>query len=187
MDILIKLAYNFFYIGAFSFGGGYAMMPLIQDVVTNNGWMTDKGFSDMIAISQITPGPIAINMATYVGYISAGPIGSCIATISVCLPSLIIVCLLMKIIIKYNENQFVKAVFVGLKPAVTGLIAVAAYRVAIVSIVDINELKQFNILTAVNPILLVIAGFVMFSIYKFKLHPIIYILIAGIVGAVLKL
>jgi len=98
---LLKLFYNFFYVGAFAFGGGYAMIPMFQRVVAEQGWLTAGQFTDMIAISQMTPGPIAINMATYIGYQSAGVFGSLTATIAVCMPSFIMVTFLIKSILYY--------------------------------------------------------------------------------------
>ena len=183
---LVLLFINFFYIGSFSFGGGYAMMPLIQDVVVKYGWMTNEGFADMIAISQMTPGPIAINMATYVGFTTVGALGSITATIAVCMPALIIISIVMRYIMKYKESNVLNHILQGLKPATIGLIAAAAYKIAIISIFDIEEfMVNYNITKLIDPISLFITVGIMFCIYKYKIHPIIYILAAGVVGMIL--
>ena len=118
---------TFFIIGMFTIGGGYAMLSLIQnEVVTVHGWITDTTFTDIVAISQMTPGPIAINSATYIGYEVAGIWGSIVATIAVCLPALTIMMLLTRFFIKLHDNPYVKGVVAGMKPVVIGMIMAAA-------------------------------------------------------------
>ena len=124
---LIQLFISYLKIGFFGFGGGYAMLSLIHsEVVVHNGWLTNGEFSDIVAISQMTPGPIAINSATYVGYEVAGIWGSVVATIAVCLPALTIMMLLTRFFIKLHENRYVKGVVAGMKPVVIGMIMAAA-------------------------------------------------------------
>lgn len=124
---LIQLFISYLKIGFFGFGGGYAMLSLIHsEVVVHNGWLTNGEFSDIVAISQMTPGPIAINSATYVGYEVAGIWGSVVATIAVCLPALTIMMLLTRFFIKLHDNRYVKGVVAGMKPVVIGMIMAAA-------------------------------------------------------------
>jgi chromate transporter len=124
---LIQLFVSYLKIGFFGFGGGYAMLSLIHsEVVVHNGWLTNGEFSDIVAISQMTPGPIAINSATYVGYEVAGIWGSVVATIAVCLPALTIMMLLTRFFIKLHDNRYVKGVVAGMKPVVIGMIMAAA-------------------------------------------------------------
>lgn len=124
---LIQLFISYLKIGFFGFGGGYAMLSLIHsEVVVHNGWLTNGEFSDIVAISQMTPGPIAINSATYVGYEVAGVWGSVVATIAVCLPALTIMMLLTRFFIKLHDNGYVKGVVAGMKPVVIGMIMAAA-------------------------------------------------------------
>jgi chromate transporter len=124
---LIQLFISYLKIGFFGFGGGYAMLSLIHsEVVVHNGWLTNGQFSDIVAISQMTPGPIAINSATYVGYEVAGIWGSVVATIAVCLPALTIMMLLTRFFIKLHDNRYVKGVVAGMKPVVIGMIMAAA-------------------------------------------------------------
>lgn len=124
---LIHLFVSYLKIGFFGFGGGYAMLSLIHsEVVVHNGWLTNGEFSDIVAISQMTPGPIAINSATYIGYEVAGVAGSVVATIAVCLPALTIMMLLTRFFIKLHDNRYVKGVVAGMKPVVIGMIMAAA-------------------------------------------------------------
>lgn len=124
---LIHLFLSYLKIGFFGFGGGYAMLSLIHsEVVVHNGWLTNGEFSDIVAISQMTPGPIAINSATYIGYEVAGIWGSIVATIAVCLPALTIMMLLTRFFIKLHGNPYVKGVVAGMKPVVIGMIMAAA-------------------------------------------------------------
>lgn len=186
MTELFVLFLNFFYVGAFAFGGGYAMIPMFQRIVETQGWMTIEHFTDMIAISQMTPGPIAINMATFIGYQTAGVAGSLVATFAVCLPSFILVTFLIRFVLNFEDNRFLKGVLAVLRPVVAGLIAAAAYFIAInSSIVDLTKLKAGNnVLSIFDPLSVFLAASIIFAIYRFKKHPILYVLIAGVIGAI---
>ncbi len=118
----------FFKIGLFSFGGGYAMLPMIfQEVALKRSWVTEQSFTDILAISQITPGPIAINAATYVGIINTGNLtGAVMATMGVSFPSVLIMIILCKYIFKFQENKHLINMFAGLRPIVVGLVVAAA-------------------------------------------------------------
>ncbi|WP_096233493.1 chromate transporter [Thermoanaerobacterium sp. RBIITD] len=165
----LKLLFSFFKIGLFSFGGGYAMLPLIQQEVVNaNNWLTTKEFINVVAISQVTPGPVAINTATYVGYKVAGIIGSTFATVGVVLPSVIIILTMSKFFFKFRNNKYVDAAFTGLRPAVVGLIAAAAILVAYGSFIDYKSVIIF------------LAAFIATS--KYKVDPILMIILAGVIG-----
>lgn len=125
--IYLQLFVSYLKIGFFGFGGGYAMLSLIQhEIVVVRGWMTAAEFADIVAISQMTPGPIAINSATYIGYTVAGVWGSVLATVSVCLPALTIMILVTKFYMKLHNNKYVLGAMAGLKPVVIGMIASAA-------------------------------------------------------------
>ncbi len=119
---IIELFIGFFYVGCFSFGGAYGAIPLIRDVVVSFGWITDEKLSYMIAVSESTPGPIMINLATYVGSEKAGIVGSLVATFAVALPSFIIIVLITKALSKAVQNKYFNASLVGLKPAIVGVI-----------------------------------------------------------------
>ena len=125
--IYLQLLYSYLKIGFFGFGGGYAMLSLIQnEVVVQNQWMTNAQFTDIVAISQMTPGPIAINSATYVGYTVAGFWGSVVATTAVCLPALTLMILITRFFLQLRDNRYVKGAIAGMKPIVVGMIGAAA-------------------------------------------------------------
>lgn len=124
---LLQLLWSYLKIGFFGFGGGYAMLSLIHsEVVVRNGWLTNGEFSDIVAISQMTPGPIALNSATYIGYEVAGIAGSVVATIAVCIPALTVMMLLTRFFLKLHDNRYVKGVVKCMRPVVVGMIASAA-------------------------------------------------------------
>lgn len=167
--IIIQLFLTFALIGAFSFGGGYAMLPLIQkEVVDIHNWLTIQEFSDILAISEMTPGPIAINSATYVGYKIAGISGSLAATIGVVLPSFIIILAIAKIVLKNKENPYFQGAFRGLRPVVVALITGASIMLAKAIIPDPKSL----VLT------LIALSIVLFT----KIHPVLLIFIFGVIG-----
>ena len=124
---LLQLVWSYLKIGFFGFGGGYAMLSLIHsEVVVRNEWLTNGEFSDIIAISQMTPGPIALNSATYIGYEVAGVLGSVVATTAVCIPSLTLMILLTRFFLKLHNNRYVQSVVLAMHPVVVGLIMSAA-------------------------------------------------------------
>ncbi|WP_069650556.1 chromate transporter [Caloranaerobacter ferrireducens] len=170
--IYIKLFISFLKIGAFSFGGGYAMLPLIQEeIITKNGWLSLKEFIDVLAISQMTPGPIAINSATFLGYKIGGILGAVVSTLAVVIPSLVIILLIAHFLKKFKESKYIDWFFKGLRPVIIGLIASAAILVAKNTIIDVKSL------------IITLAIFYLVT-YK-KLHPILCIVIAGALGVML--
>ena len=125
--IYLQLFISYLKIGFFGFGGGYAMLSLIQnEIVEQRGWITVSQFADIVAVSQMTPGPIAINSATYIGYTIGGFWGSVVATIAVCLPALTVMLALTKFFLKLKDNRYVHGVISGMRPVVVGMIAAAA-------------------------------------------------------------
>lgn len=176
----------FFRIGIFGFGGGYAMLPLIYQAVQDFGIMTATEFSRLVALSQVTPGPIAANAATYVGYQYAGLGGALIATISVTLPSFIMVLTAMHFINKFKESEILYAVLYGIRPATVGMIASAVIFLAEVSIFNgplISVELFYDITNYVNllPLLFFIVTIILAG--RFKVGPIRLTLLAGLVGA----
>ena len=172
--LLLRLFWEFFKIGIFAVGGGMAAIPFLQDLATKTGWYDQSLITTMIAVSESTPGPIGINMATYVGNNVAGVIGGITATLGVIIPSIIIVTVISKFLEKFKSSKIVGDIFYGLRPAVTGLIAAAGIGVVKVAIMDLFDIKKI--------IYFVLAYL---AIIKFKLHPIIYIAISAVVGIVL--
>ena len=172
--IYLQLFITFFKIGLFGFGGGYAMLSLIQnEVVNKHEWLTSQEFTDIVAISQTTPGPIGINSATFVGYTATQSIwGSVVATLAVCLPSVILVLLIVRAYKKFRTNKYVDDAFKGLRPATVGLIAAAALLL----------MNQENFIDYKSIIIFVVA-FV--ATMFLKLHPILMIVLAAIVGLII--
>ncbi|MBQ7823593.1 MAG: chromate transporter [Bacteroidaceae bacterium] len=173
--IYLQLLWVYLKIGLFGFGGGYAMLSLIQyEVVEHHQWLTSQEFTDIVAVSQMTPGPIGINSATYIGYVTTGSIwGSVLATTAVCLPSFILVLLVSKFLLKNHNNPYIKSIFSGLRPVVVGLIASAAlllmnkenfadYRAIIIAVLSLILVRK----TKIHPIwVIVMAGFTGYFIY----------------------
>ncbi|MCK9222580.1 MAG: chromate transporter [Limnochordia bacterium] len=176
IEVYLRLAAIFFKIGLFTVGGGYAMLPLIQEETTHYGWLTIGEFADIIAISEMTPGPIAVNTATFVGYRVGGVLGSVVATIAVALPSLLIVVLISKFLSRFSSSPVTEWVFKYLRPAVVGLIASAALFLGQSTLFPGWDIDfRATLITVV----------VGFGLFKFKLHPIWALLGAGLMGLVL--
>lgn len=189
MMIFLELFYTFIKIGLFSFGGGYGMISVIQgEVVTRHGWLSAAEFTDIVAVSQMTPGPIGINSATYVGYTavlnSGAPewlavMGSLVASFAVMLPSIVLMLVVSSFFMKYSKHGSVEAVFKGLRPAVVGLIASAALLLMTEENFGspIETPLQFWVSVA-----LFVAAFV--AMKFFKVSPILILLLAGVFGGV---
>ncbi len=177
--IYLYLFYTFFKIGLFGFGGGYAMLSMIQgEVVTRYGWISSQEFTDIVAISQMTPGPIGINSATYVGYTVTGSVwGSIITTFAVVLPSFILMLTISKFFLKYQKHPVVEAVFKGLRPAVVGLLASAA--LVLMNRENFSTPTEDSYTFVISCLIFLIA-FV--CTRKFKLSPIGLIIACGIAG-----
>ena len=177
--IWFQLLYVYLKVGILGFGGGYAMLSLIQaDVVDRYHWITLQEFTDIVAISQMTPGPIGINSATYIGYtaiLNAGYsptvsiLGSCLTTAAVCLPSFFLVLSISMAFSKFKHNKYVEAAFVGLRPATVGLIAAAA--LLLMNGENFIDYKSF-----------LLFGAAFFLTWRYKIHPILMILLAGVAG-----
>ena len=140
--IYIQLFYEFFKTGLFAIGGGMATLPFLYDMADKTGWFTAAQLSDMIAISESTPGPIGVNMATYVGYTTGGIIGGIIATIGLIAPSIIIILIVAFFLKSFRENKYVDAAFYALRPASTGLIAGAGSTVVMLTLFKLDLFKQ---------------------------------------------
>ena len=189
--IYLKLLFSFIKIGLFSFGGGYAMIPLIQKEIEMHGWITPSEFVDIIAIAEMTPGPIAVNSATFVGYKTAGILGSMVATIGVALPSLILILAVSGYFFKLQKKPINIMIFYGVRPAVTGLIAAAGVFVAETSIFkkDIS-VEAFSYLFNRPADFFDFGGIVilvatLLALVKFKIHPILALAGSGIAGIII--
>ena len=178
--IYLELLWTFFKIGAFTFGGGYAMLPLIREQVIAHNWISESALVDFIAVSESTPGPFAINMATYVGSEVGGVLGSVCATLGVVLPSFIVILIIAKCYQKFKESQIVKGVMSGLKPAVVGLIAAAAIGIA--QTVFAPNGFSLGIFADIATYISVAIFAVSLILALKKIHPIIIICMSAAVG-----
>ena len=180
--IYLQLFYTFFKIGLFGFGGGYAMLSMIQgEVVTRYGWVSSQALTDIVAISQMTPGPIGINAATYVGFTSTGSVwGSIIATFAVVLPSFILMLTISKFFLKYQKHPIVESIFNGLRPAVVGLLASAA--LVLMNAENFGSPTEDTYSFVISIIIFLIA---FIGTRKYKANPILMIIACGIAGLLL--
>ena len=188
--IFFQLFYTFFQIGLFGFGGGYGMLSLIQgEVVHHWSWMSTSEFTDIVAISQMTPGPIGINSATYCGYTAVhnagygeamSVMGSCVATFALVLPSLILMILISKLFIKYMKTPVVQAIFTGLRPAVVGLLAAATLLLCTKETFSAPSENAWQFWVSV---FLFVATFI--GTLVFKINPIKMIIMSGFAGLLL--
>ena len=181
--IYLKLFLSFLQIGLFSFGGGYAAIPFIRDqVVVQNSWLSMQEFTDLITLSQMTPGPIAVNSATFVGIKTAGALGAVCATAGCILPSCIIVTVLAKIYFKYRSMNAFQTVLGSLRPAVTAMIAAAGVSIAVAAFwTDGFSLASTE--------WVLVAAFVLCFVLlrKTKLNPVLVMLLAGVINTVYRL
>ncbi len=175
--IFLRLFWEFFKTGLFAIGGGMATVPFLFDISARTNWFTTSELANMIAISESTPGPIGVNMATYVGYETAGILGGLIATLGLVAPSVIIIVVLASIISRFNDSPLVKTLFKYLRPAVIGLILFAFWR-----LVPLTFIGQSN-----NVLILPVVAFavILFCRLKWsKIHPIVWICIGALFGII---
>ena len=186
--IYLRLFYVFFKTGLFSIGGGMATIPFLQHMGEVTGWFTNQDLTTMIAVSESTPGPLGVNMATYVGFETAGLPGALVATLGVVTPGLIIILIIAAFLEKFRDNRSVEAVFSGLRPASTALIVSAGLTVAI-SIFFVAGALPADGLAAVRwpTVALAVTAFVAMTWTPLKkLHPVVYIAAAAVVGIVFQ-
>lgn len=196
MNIYWQLVWAYIKIGIFGFGGGYAMLSLVEKAVVSPGWISEQMFTDIVAISQMTPGPIGINSATYIGYVAPGQVnpeltgigwsllGSCLATLAVVIPSFILVLYSSHFIRRHSESGVIKAIFSGLRPVIVGLIASAAIMLMNAANFNPRGIK-WQLWTNIT-ICVVAFCLAYFPIpikgKLIKIHPILIIIMAGLTG-----
>ena len=187
--IYLTLFLEFLKIGLFTFGGGYAMIPLVKEVVLTHGWMDEATFLNMIGVSEVTPGPIAINMATYVGSTQGGFLGALLATIGVVLPAFIIMLLISILLKKFMKNKYVQSALGGIKFVAIALIAASALTIA-ADVLFPYSIAQSTIavnFTAIKMLVIITAGYFLLKIIlRKKPGPIIVIIMSAIVGLIIN-
>jgi len=187
--IYLQLAWSYLKIGLFGFGGGYAMLSLIENIIVGSGWISEQMFTDIVAISQMTPGPIGINSATYIGYVAPGVyspafssplwgfLGSVLCTLVVVVPSYILTLYTSHFISRHRENPVIKGAFMGLRPVVVGLIASAA--LLLMNTANFGS-TAYELVCSVS---ICLVAFVL--VFFVKLHPILVIVLSGAVGFII--
>ena len=183
-SLMGQMFWEFMKIGLFAVGGGPATLPYLMDLTEKYDWYTMEDLTNMIAISESTPGPLGLNMATYAGFHTLGTFGGVVSTLGLVLPSIVIIILVAKFLENFNENKFVQGAFAGIRPAVTALIAAAVYSVCKVSLfVDTESGYE----PAVKTIILCVIVFALLQVKRpQKYHPALWLLFAVIIGIVFR-
>ena len=190
--ILLRLFWEFFKTGLFAVGGGMATLPFLYDMSERTGWFTQAKLADMVAVSESTPGPIGVNMATYVGFETAGVAGAVTATLGLICPSVIIILMIARVLKQFRENTTVDAAFYGLRPCSIALIAAAGLLVAKITFLNQDVLQASGGLSDPTQLLrwkeLVLAAVLLVATRHIKalkkLHPIVFIAASALIGIV---
>ncbi len=184
--LYLQLFFEFFKTGLFAVGGGMATLPFLYDMADRTGWFTAAQLADMVAVSESTPGPIGVNMATYVGFASGGPLGAVIATLGLITPSVIVILIIAAFLKSFRDNRFVNAAFYGLRPASTAMVASAGITVVLSALLHTGMTG----LEAVNGKAVVLAAALLVLTRWVKptkkLHPIVFILVSAVVGVIFR-
>ena len=185
--ILLRLFWEFFKTGLFAVGGGMATLPFLRDIGIRTGWFTQQKLADMIAVSESTPGPIGVNMATYVGFETAGVPGAVVATLGLICPSIIIILLIARVLKQFRSNQTVDAVFYGLRPCSIALIAAAGLMVAKLTFLN-SDSAGAGIAGLLNWKAVLLGAVLLVLTRRIKplkkLHPVVFIAASAVAGIV---
>ncbi len=191
MTLYLRLFWEFFKTGLFAVGGGMATLPFLYDIADRTGWFTAAQLADFIAVSESTPGPIGVNMASYVGFTTGGVPGALIATLGLVTPSVIVILLVARVLQQFRQNRYVDAAFYGLRPCSVGLIAAAGLLVVKISLFDTELYRRSGVLLDLfKPKALLLAALllVLTNLVKQtkKLHPIVFILASAVLGVIFR-
>ncbi len=180
----VQLFWEFFKVGLFAVGGGPATLPFLMDLTSEFDWFTMQELTNMIAVSESTPGPLGLNMATYAGFTTLGYFGGAVSTLGLVLPSVVIIILIARFLANFSQNTYVKAAFFGIRPAVTALIAAAVFQLCRVSLFVRTE---SGYQPAYKTILLCVLVFGLMRIKELKkMHPAWWLLAAAVTGVVFR-
>ena len=188
MMLYLRLFWEFFKTGLFAVGGGMATLPFLYSMSDATGWFSHAQLADMIAVSESTPGPIGVNMATYVGFSTAGVPGAVVATLGLITPSVIIILIIARVLAAFRQNKVVDAAFYGLRPCSVGLIAAAGLLVVKIALFDVDLYKQTGVLMSLFQWKAIALAAVLIVLTRYvkplkKLHPVFFILGSAAVGA----
>jgi len=189
--IYLRLFFEFFKTGLFAVGGGMATIPFLYDLSDKTGWFTYDKLADMIAVSESTPGPIGVNMATFVGFTTAGIPGAICATIGLVTPSVIVILIIARFLANFNDNKYVKSAFYTIRPASTALIAAAGVLVLKISLLNVEAYQQGRGVFSLFDFKAIILAVIVYVLTNFvkplkKLHPVIFIALSAVAGIVFK-
>ena len=189
MMLYLKLFWEFFKTGLFAVGGGMATVPFLQDIGQRTGWYTTETLVNMLAVSESTPGPIGVNMATYTGYTTGGVLGSIVATLGLATPSITVILIVAAMLRAFRDNKYVDRIFYGIRPASTALIASAWITVVTICLIHIDAFKQTGLFSSLldwrNLVLFAAIWIATNKIeYTKKWHPLAFIGIAAAVGVI---
>ena len=187
--IYLRLFLEFFKTGLFSVGGGLATLPFLYDMSERTGWFTFSELADMVAISESTPGPIGVNMATYVGFSTAGIPGAIVATLGLAAPEFIIIMLIARVLEQFRSNKYVDAAFYGIRPCSVGLIAAAGYLVVKISLLNLEQFAASGALMSIFNFKAIALAAVLLICTRWikplkKLHPIFFIAFSALAGII---
>ena len=190
--IYLRLFWEFFKVGLFSVGGGLATLPFLYSLGAKTGWFSTADVANMLAVSECTPGPIGVNMATYAGFDCAGVLGGVVATLGLVTPSVIVIVLIAMALQAFRTNKYVDAAFYTLRPASTGLIAAAGWSVFALVLVNLDAYRasyQLADLLQWKNLILFAVIWVLTNLVKplKKLHPVVFLALAAVVGIVFRL
>ena len=188
LETYLRLFIEYFKTGLFAVGGGMATLPFLSDIADKTGWYTHAQLADMIAVSESTPGPIGINMATYVGYTVGGVLGSLIGCIAIITPSIIVILDISKFLDRFKENPYVQHAFYGLRPASAGLIAAAGIGVVKIALLNLEAFQASGSAAALINLPSLILAALLLVVTNFgklkKLHPVVFIAASAVIGIV---
>ena len=186
--IWLQMFWEFFKAGLFAIGGGLSTLPFLYDISQRTGWFTAEDIANMIAISESTPGPLGVNMATYAGFQALGIPGGIYTTLSLTAPALIVISMVYAVLKKFKESDTMTRIFYGLRPASTALIAAAGLGVAKISLLNLPLFSSTgSFMSLIRWRSLILAEIIYLGLVKFRWHPVIYIAISAIAGVVLGL
>ena len=191
MMLYLRLFFEFFKTGLFAVGGGMATLPFLYSISDKTGWFSHAQLADMIAVSESTPGPIGVNMATYVGFTTGGIPGAVVATLGLVTPSVIVILLVARALQAFRQNRYVDAAFYGLRPCSVALIAAAGLLVVKIALFDFDRFAETGVLTDLFQIKGLLLAAVLLVLTRYvkqtkSLHPIVFILASALVGVVLR-
>lgn len=186
--ILVHLFFEFFKTGLFAIGGGLATIPFLTQMIERYGWINQQQLGNIIAIAESTPGPIGVNAATYIGYEAYGVLGALVATLALILPSVIICILVAKMLVRFASSKVVEHLFRGLRPVAIGLIAAAGFSVLKLAVHLGLQFRPFELSISLPALIIFVLLLTAMQVkYLKKLHPLAFIALGGIAGAILQL